>query len=295
VPAVATLHNYLPVCPRGTLYRDGRTCTDCTQKVPLPAVRHGCYRNSRLATVPLAATTLVHRSLWAGVTRFFCISEAQRQTLVHAGMPPDRLTVKTNFVVDPGVRRQGLGRHVLYLGRMADEKGITLLLTAWDSIAVSGGLGMPLVLAGAGPLEEDVKRWAANRSDVSYLGLRNADECAQLIAHAAAVLAPSTWLETFGLVVVEAMAAGVPAVAAAHGAFVDHIEDGVSGVLHQPNEVVSLESSLRRVVLDADYNRALGLAARRTYEARFTPEAGLAALVNAYHAAIETAVSREPV
>ena len=61
VPTVATLHNYLQVCPRGTLYRDGHVCTDCTRRLPLPAVRHGCYRDSRPATVPLMATTLVYR------------------------------------------------------------------------------------------------------------------------------------------------------------------------------------------------------------------------------------------
>ena len=103
------------------------------------------------------------------------------------------------------------------------------------------------------------------------------------------------WLETFGLVVVEAMAAGVPSVAAAHGGFVDNIEDGVSGALHQPGDPESLAASLRRVVLDADHNQALGRSARLSYEARFTPEAGLAALVDAYEAAIDWAANREPV
>ena len=46
VPAVATLHNYTMVCPPGTLYRDGRVCTDCVGATPLPALRHGCYRGS---------------------------------------------------------------------------------------------------------------------------------------------------------------------------------------------------------------------------------------------------------
>ncbi|MGH3451927.1 MAG: glycosyltransferase, partial [Haloechinothrix sp.] len=46
VPAVATLHNYTMVCPPGTLYRDGRVCTDCVGTSPLHAVGHGCYRGS---------------------------------------------------------------------------------------------------------------------------------------------------------------------------------------------------------------------------------------------------------
>lgn len=89
VPAVATLHNYTQVCPPGTLQRDGRPCTECVGSAPLPAVRHGCYRNSRLATVPLAVSLSVNRRRWwSGVERFFCISAAQRDVLVRAGMPP---------------------------------------------------------------------------------------------------------------------------------------------------------------------------------------------------------------
>lgn len=98
VPAVATLHNYTQVCPPGTLQRDGRPCTECVGATPLPAVRHGCYRNSRLATVPLAVSLSVNRRRWwSGVERFFCISAAQRDVLVRSGMPAERLAVKHNL------------------------------------------------------------------------------------------------------------------------------------------------------------------------------------------------------
>jgi glycosyltransferase involved in cell wall biosynthesis len=288
VPAVATLHNYTQVCPPGTLQRDGRPCTKCVgSAVPLPAVRHGCYRNSRLATVPLAVGLSVNRRRWwTGVERFFCISAAQRDVLVRAGMPAERLTVKHNFVPDPGVRRTAAGEYVLYLGRLAEEKGVRLLMAAWESIAAGGSLGVPLVLAGAGPLQDEVTRWAQGREDVRYLGLRGPAECRDLVARAAAVVAPSTWLEAFGLVVVEAMAAGVPAVAAAHGAFGELVEDGVTGLLHRPGDPESLASCLRRVVAAPARNRELGEAARRRYERDFTPSVGLDRLLAGYRAAI---------
>ncbi|MDQ4103193.1 MAG: glycosyltransferase [Actinomycetota bacterium] len=287
VPTVATLHNYLMVCPSGTLYRDGNVCTDCISRSPLPALRHGCYRGSRLATVPLTVNLIVNRRRWwASVTRFFCTSDAQRQILVEAGMPAQRLIVKHNFVVDSGVRRTGPGKHVLYLGRLSDEKGLPLLMTAWDQIAADGGLGVPLVLAGTGPLQEEVKHWARDRNDVQLLGLRSQMECRALTARSAAVVVPSAWMETFGLVLVEAMAAAVPAVASAHGAFVELVHDGVTGMLHRPGNAASLADSLRRVLTDVDRNLRLGNAARRCYEARFTPAVGLAELVAGYKAAI---------
>ncbi|WP_354637398.1 glycosyltransferase [Kitasatospora camelliae] len=288
VPAVATLHNYTQVCPPGTLQRDGRPCTACTGGSPLPAVRHGCYRGSRLATVPLAVSLSVNRRRWwSGVERFFCISAAQRDVLVRSGMPPERLAVKHNFVPDPGERRTGDGEHVLYLGRLAEAKGVRLLMAAWDELAAGGGVGVPLVVAGAGPLEREVTAWAAGRDDVRCVGLYDTARCRQALSRSVAVVAPSTWLEAFGLVVVEAMAAGVPAVAAGHGAFVELVEDGVTGLLHRPGEAASLASCLRRVTADQGRNREMGRAARRRYEQGFSPAVGLERLLEGYRSAIE--------
>ncbi|WP_410595920.1 glycosyltransferase family 4 protein [Amycolatopsis sp. lyj-23] len=283
VPAVATLHNYTMVCPPGTLHRDGRICTECVGGAPLPAVQHGCYRGSSAATLPMAASMVANRRRWwTGVSRFFCISAAQRDLLVSAGMPGERMAVKHNFVTDPGVRRTGEGKHVLFLGRVTEEKGVGLLMRAWERL--DGALGLPLVIAGTGPMQDEVAAWAAGRPDVSYVGLQNKAECRALTADAVAVVAPSTWLEAFGLVVVEAMAAGVPTVAAAHGAFPELVDDGVTGLLHVPNDEASLADRLRAVV--GDRNRDMGDAARVRYEKDFTPAVGLDRLIAGYEAAI---------
>ncbi|MFC8671930.1 glycosyltransferase [Streptomyces griseorubiginosus] len=287
VPAVATLHNYTQICPPGTLQRDGRPCTECVGSTPLPAVRHGCYRGSRLATVPLAVSLSANRKRWwSGVERFLCISGAQRDVLVNAGMPAERLAVKHNFVPDPDARRTDTGEHVLYLGRLAEAKGVRLLMAAWDEIAAGGGVGVPLVIAGTGPLEAEVSAWAAGRDDVRWVGLLDTAECQKAIARSVAVVAPSTWLEAFGLVVVEAMAAGVPVVAAGHGAFVELVEDGVTGLLHRPGESASLASGIRRIAAEPDRNREMGRAARRRYEQGFSPAVGLDRLVEEYRTAI---------
>ncbi|MFF8955332.1 glycosyltransferase [Streptomyces sp. NPDC014894] len=288
VPVVATLHNYTQICPPGTLHRDGRPCTECVgSAAPLPAVRHGCYRDSRLATVPLAVGLLVNRRRWwSGVERFFCISGAQRDVLVRSGMPPERLAVKHNFVPEPGVGRSGPGEQLLFLGRLAEAKGVRLLMAAWDEIAASGGVGVPLVVAGAGPLEREVTAWAAGRDDVRYAGLWDPAECRRAVARSVAVVAPSMSLETFGLVVAEAMAAGVPAVAAGHGAFVELVEDGATGLLHRPGDRASLTSCLRRITAGPERNREMGRAARKRYERDFSPAVGLERLVEGYRSAI---------
>jgi glycosyltransferase involved in cell wall biosynthesis len=285
VPVVATLHNYTQVCPSGTLYRDGATCTACVGKFPLPALRHGCYRGSSAATVPLVVNLLANRRRWwSTVSRFFCISDAQRRTLIANGMPADLLTVKYNFVEDTPLRRTGPGDHLLYLGRLTEEKGVRLLMAAWDRVARAGGLGVPLVIAGAGPLADEVTEWSRSRSDVRFVGMQDKPSSRALVSRAVAVIVPSQWLETFGLVVVEAMAAGVPAVAAGHSSLAELVHDGVTGLTHTPRDATSLAVALGQIVRAPS---SLGQAARARYEREFTPSAGLANLVAQYQSVIE--------
>ena len=287
VPVVATLHHYMQVCPSGTLYRNGSVCTECVGRLPLPAVRHGCYRGSSLATVPLAVSReLNRRRWWSSVSQFLCISNAQRQTLVANGMPAGLLSVKYNFVPDTDLRRSGSGEHLLYLGRLTEEKGVRLLMAAWDRIAASGGPGIPLVIAGAGPLADEVTQWASTRADVSYVGRHDAAASRAVLARSVAVVVPSLWLETFGLVVVEAMAAGVPAVVAGHSSLGELVTDEVDGLTFTPGDVAGLAEALGRM---ARAPGSWGRAARESYERQFTRSVGLTNLVSAYQTVIENA------
>jgi glycosyltransferase involved in cell wall biosynthesis len=287
VPVVTTLHNYTQVCPSGTLYRDGSVCTECVGRLPIPAVRHGCYRGSSVATVPLALSFMANKKRWwSSVSRFLCISDAQRRTLIANGMPADLLAVKYNFVPDTDFRRTGAGEHLLYLGRLTEEKGVRLLMAAWDRVAAKGGLGVPLVIAGAGPLADEVTRWATGRHDVRFVGRLDKPESRAIVARSVAVVVPSQWLETFGLVVVEAMAAGVPSVVAGHSSLAELVTDGVTGLTYTPGDDESLAAALGRVVRAPS---SLGLAARERYDSEFTKAVGLSNLLTHYRAVIEEA------
>ena len=80
VPAVATIHNYKLLCASGDFFRDGKPCHDCAGGKVAPAVLHGCYRGSRLATVPVTAGMALHRPAWRSlVSAFIFISSSQRE------------------------------------------------------------------------------------------------------------------------------------------------------------------------------------------------------------------------
>jgi glycosyltransferase involved in cell wall biosynthesis len=284
LPVVATLHNYRLVCPGGTLFRGGTVCHDCLAGSTLPGVRHGCYRDSSVMTVPIALSIELHTRRWQrSVDAFVALSTAQADIFTAAGFPADRMVVKPNFVPDrPHHPRTGGRRHVLCLGRLTVEKGIRVLRTAWSEHAPTGGFRHPLVIAGAGPLDAEVRAWAAADPSVEFLGQQSRAECSQLLDDAVAVVVPSVWEETFGLVVIEAKAAGVPAVASDHASFPELIDHGVDGLLVPANDAAALARAIASVDGDRVRAMALGAAARRSYEAHYTPERNLRLLEDLY-------------
>jgi glycosyltransferase involved in cell wall biosynthesis len=116
------------------------------------------------------------------------------------------------------------------------------------------------------------------------------DEAARLLQRALAAVVPSQWEETFGLVAVEAMAAGVAPVAPGRGSFPELVTHGVNGVLFAPGDPAALAAVLADVDGEPDRFRAYGRQARATYQKRFHPAANVEELLAVYRFAIETPV-----
>jgi glycosyltransferase involved in cell wall biosynthesis len=334
VPVVATLHNYKLACASGDFFRQGAVCHDCAGRLPVPALLHGCYRDSRAATGPVALAAAAHRQAWRSlVSAYVFVSAAQRDLLAALRLDPGRVFVRHNLIpAGPGPRRPDAGLPapvpsapvpsapvpstaspgqppaVVYAGRLDEAKGVRLLIAAWDaylgiaserpsgqhprgdSVGRPPGQQLRLVIAGTGPLERELASWASGRSSVELVGQLDPVACASLIASAHAVLVPSAWEEPFGLVVVEAMAAGVPPVAAGHGSLPELIADGVDGVIFAPGDPADLGRVLADVQCRPEHYAALGRQARESYEKRFDPDRNLDQLIEIYQFAISNQV-----
>ena len=124
------------------------------------------------------------------------------------------------------------------------------------------------------------------------MGQVDGNRCIELMARARAVIVPSICEETFGLAAVEAMAVGVPPIAAGHGALAELVTPDVDGVLFRPGDTTSLAAALA----DVDAHRAryetYGDQARKTYEQRFNPEQNLEQLLSIYRFAIAHPISQ---
>jgi glycosyltransferase involved in cell wall biosynthesis len=288
VPVVATVHNYRLVCANGTFFRGGATCHDCARGLPIPGVLHGCYRGSPAATAPLALAMGLNRQAWRSlISAYIFVSASQRDLLQEFGFPPDRVFVRHNLIPPRSGAQMTRTASVLYAGRLDDAKGVRLLMAGWDRYRRKAGEpGLKLGIAGGGPLGDEVAAWATARPSVEMYGTVSSDRCAELISQARAVLVPSAWQETFGLVAVEAMAAGVPPIASGHGSFTELITPGVDGVLFSPGDPASLALAIADVEANPGRYEVYGKRARRTYEQRFDPRRSVEDLLGIYRFAV---------
>jgi len=282
VPVVQTVHNYRHGCANGLHLRDGHVCTDCVgTRLGLPAVEHGCYRDSRVQTVPVALGMVTHRRTWRkGVARYLALTPFMRDMLVSYGLPADRITIRPTWVPDPGSAGEP-GRDVLYVGRLDEPKGIDRLLDAW-ALARRGGLHpqQRLVIAGDGPLRNLVTAALDVDPMVTWLGQVPPERVAQAMGDAAYVVVPSRVFEGYPLAVAEAFGRG-RAVLTVSGGSVGSIVGDETGWVVDPSAEGLAQALTSITVEDA---RSRGAAARTWYEQNNTPAAGLSSLLEVYTA-----------
>ena len=201
------------------------------------------------------------------------ISDAQRRPLpgagwvatVHHGLPPDLFTF-----------HPGPGRYLAFLGRISPEKRVD------RAIAIATACGLPLrIAAKVDPADRDYfEREIAPLLDhplVEFVGEIAEQDKSRFLGSAMALLFPIDWPEPFGLVMIEAMACGVPVVAFPGGAVEEIIDDGVTGFI--VDDIEDAVQAVRRI------GRIDRRTCRRTFERRFSARRMAAQYVDVYRKA----------
>jgi glycosyltransferase involved in cell wall biosynthesis len=279
VPVVQTIHNYRHVCMAATFLRDGHLCHECVGRlVPTPGVKYACYRGSRAQSAVMATSLAAHRGTWHSVDRFIALTGGISDYLREYGIPPDRITIKPNAVSDPGDPPPP-GAGAVFVGRLGPEKGLDLLLAAWQRHP-DGSLG-PLRIIGDGPLRDHAIAAAAARSDVEFLGGTDNAGAQAAMRSAALVVVPSTWEDVLPTVIIEALANGRPVLGTALGGIPYLVGEGTDDPAGWvvPATVDALDAALPTAIADAPTRSA---AARARYLTTFSPGVVLDTLLGVY-------------
>lgn len=281
VPVVATVHNFRLRCLNGQFFRDGLICTKCEDSAkPWTGVLHRCYRGSFAQSAVMAAAQSQHRGHWGAVDRYLAVSQFVATRLLDWGIPEDRVVVKPNFVADPG-QSVGSGEGFVFVGRLSSEKGITLLMDAWEASGLDRVSAIHI--AGDGPLRAVVEEWCGRSAARHFHGQLSGGDVRRLRAATSVAVVPSLWFEAQPLSVVESFAAGRPVVVAAVGALPELVPDAV-GWSAVPTPV-DLANALREAHEPIGRGQR-AVSARALYEARFSPQVAYDALISEYQKVI---------
>lgn len=179
-------------------------------------------------------------------------------------------------------------RRVVFAGRVVAPKGVDVLIRAARAVEAE------FVICGDGWRLEKTRKLAHKlgvQERVRFEGWLDAGELARELAEASVVVVPSIWPEPFGLVGIEAFAAGRPVIASSTGGIGDWLKDGVNGLSVKPGDADALARALNELLADTDRQQEMGAAGKRMVEARFSPARHVAAVVEAYAHAHSTWVS----
>jgi len=277
IPVVQTLHNFRLLCPQAMLMRNGRYCDDCVGRWPWRAVLHRCYRGSLAQSAVSAGMVSGHRMLgtWRNrVRRYIVLNQMCREIFIRGGLPPEKLSIKPNFVEATGAPGEHTRRGGLFIGRLAAEKGLLTLAQAIRQKPVTR-----IAVCGSGPLQAFVEQseW------LDYIGFEQGETLRTRIANAEFLVMPSTGIESFGLAAIEAFACGTPVIASRHGGLREIVEHGHNGLLVTPGNADELADAIAYAVSNPIQMRRMGLEAYQTYLARYTPERNYTTLMAIYH------------
>lgn len=283
-PVVKMMHGYFGTCVSGQkafLAPSAAPCSRiCGPACLLHYVPRRCGRLRPMELVVNYRWAARQRSLFPQYRSMVVASAHMRAEYVAHGVEAARvhaIPLFTSPASIPSVAASPID--VLFLGRMTDLKGPSLLLDAASRASKSLGRRVSVVMAGEGPLLATLTDRARHLDgvDVEFPGWVTAVARTALFARASVLGVPSIWPEPFGLVGLEAAACGVPSVAFGVGGIGEWLTDGINGRLVAAGDTAAMADAIAGLLRDPAQRRHLSDGAR-TAAARLSPEAHLTRL-----------------
>lgn len=248
IPVIQTVHNFRLLCPGATFYREGKVCEDCVKKGMLCAVKHGCYRGSKTQTLACVISTKIHRLLGIyGKINYICLTQFNKEKLLQlTQIKENQVFIKPNFVFTKEINSDSerFQRQFVYVGRLEEIKGISILMEAWKKL---GKEAPELILCGNGPLESWCRDYVEKNEmqNVHLMGFVPNKEVQDIIAKSTALILPTQVYEGFPMTIVEAYGKGTPVIASDLGNAGNLVIPGVTGKRFSYQSASALADAVR--------------------------------------------------
>lgn len=281
IPTVQGVHDFRFICPSAWLYANGAICELCTQGNYLPAIQKKCFRNSRLLSALYACSVKVASiHSFDKIDAFLCPSEFVKRKYIEGGFPSNKLIVKPHFsdihAITPNHTNS---EYALYIGRLSKEKGLWSLIKAFERMP-----NLSLKICGYGPLTDPIKEYVAKNGtqNITLEGFVEGKKKTEMLQNSSFVIFPSECHESFGLVLLEAFAAGKPVLASRIGSIPNIIHEDKTGLLFEPGNIDDIITKVRHLSEQPERQTLMGHAARQELDSRYSPDACYNILMQAF-------------
>jgi glycosyltransferase involved in cell wall biosynthesis len=270
------------------------------------AFHHGYTRDAR--------RTLVYNQLdrWSLrlPSQIITVCEPFAQQLRNIGVPPSRISVVYNAIAEDWINavpqnhaelpaacaefgtRDG-DRTILAVGRLSREKAFTDLVAAVAQLRdLTPSARIRLIIAGDGPEKSRIEKRARSLRLLENVTLPGHVHDVRPYYRAADVLAISSTSEGSPNVLLEALAAGVPAVATAVGGVPEMVEDKKSALLVPPGDSRAMAQALQSVLTDASLRKNITLHGRELIISRYSPQSRARILMEAYQSVVQRQIAK---
>jgi glycosyltransferase involved in cell wall biosynthesis len=271
-PIVLTLHEYFTACPTGCLYlhRDRKVCT--MKPMSLECITTNCDSRNYGFKLYRVLRQFIARTAGrvpGGILNFITVSAFSRR-IIEPMLPAVSKYHPIPYAIDAVHQERATAesnRPFVFVGRLSAEKGGALLAEA------ARRAGVPVVFVGDGTCRAEIE---SINPDATFAGWLDREGVAAQMRSARCLVVPSLWYETFGLVVQEAAALGIPAIVPRGTVPGDLVEHGVTGLQFERGDVDDLTAQLAACTDDAMIARL----SRTTYEAYWAAPPSMTAHVD---------------
>lgn len=268
-PIIRVLHNYRLYCASATFFRNGHPCLDCIEISPFQGLKNSCYKDSRVATLPLIlaqARRIVSPVETNSVDIFIALSEVSKSILIDSKLPETKIRVLPNFIKDPYKRHplktdKGNGRWIS-VGRLSKEKGFSELIEAWPA-------KHKLDIVGHGPLFSDIAHLVEKKPNIRLLGKLDNPKLLSLLPNYTGAVFPSLCFEVAPIVAIEFLSAGLPLITTRVSSVSSLVKHSHSGIVLDQIKPGELKDGIQQVLKK---HREFSINARRFFEENFTAE-----------------------
>lgn len=262
VPVLFTSHDYILVCPNYLMLDgSGKVCEACLGGHFGECLKRKCVKGStaKSAMAMMEADWYKRHHTYQKIDRIIAPSEFMRDKLIQGGFPESQVIHMQNFAQndvlerarDAGDRTVWEHPYVLFFGRLSKEKGVGVLLDAFERALPQLPAGTCLVIAGDGPERGALEAESSANDQIQLVGFKQGEELRRLISGATVSCCPSVWRENMPYSIMEALAEGTPVIGSRIGGIPEAVIEGETGWLAEPGDVGSLSGALTKAVVIA--------------------------------------------